>query len=113
MCTWHPNKGAQTKKILRYEHTILLALGYIHRKKTIPYTSETGKKTLEEYKTKHHPYKHHRTFRPLYVANSATKFNESFATAINQFHSVCKGAINTNPQSKKVLQNRQTKHTDK
>ena len=62
---------------------------------------------------KHHSDKHHGTVRPLYVANAATKFNKSFATAINQFQSFCKGVLNTKPQRKWVLQNRQKKQTDK
>ena len=65
-------------------------------------------KKLGNYPTKHHPAKYHRTFRHLYVANTATTFNESFATSINQLWSFCKGVINSNLQSKQVLQNIQT-----
>ena len=72
-----------------------------------------GEHNLGEYPTKHHPDKHHRTVLPLYVSNTATKFNESFVTAINQLQSVCKGVLNTNYQRKRVLQNIQTKQTDK
>ena len=65
-----------------------------------------GKHNLGYYPTKYHPDKHHRTVRPLYIANPDTKFNKSFATAINQLQSVCEGVLNTNPQSKWALQNR-------
>ena len=47
-----------------------------------------GKHNLEYYPKKHFPAKNHRTVCPLYVANAATTFNESFATEINQFQSV-------------------------
>ena len=72
-----------------------------------------GKKNLVDYPTNNHPAKNHRTVRPLYVENAATKFNESFATAIIQLRLVCKGVLNTNPQSTLALQNRKTKQTDK
>ena len=72
-----------------------------------------GNHNLGDYPTKYHPAKHHRTVRPLYVANEATKFNKSFATAINQLQSLCKGVLNLNPQRKRVLQNRHTKQIDK
>ena len=64
-----------------------------------------SKPNLGEYQTKHHPAKHHKTVSPLYVANTAKKINQSFATAINQLKSVYKGVINTNSQRKRVLQN--------
>ena len=71
-----------------------------------------GKHNLGDYPKKHHPNTYHKTIRPLYAANTATKLNESFATAINQLQSVCKGVLNINPQRKRVLQNRQTNQTD-
>ena len=64
-----------------------------------------GEHNLGDYPTKNHREKHHRTVRPLYVANLDTKFNESFSTEINKLQSVCKGVINTNYQRKWVLQN--------
>ena len=54
-------------------------------------------RNLGEYPTKNHPDKYHITVCLLYVANAATKFNESFATSINQLQSVCKGVLNINP----------------
>ena len=43
-----------------------------------------GEHNLGDYPKKHFPDRHHRTVWPLYVANVATKFNKSFATATNQ-----------------------------
>ena len=72
-----------------------------------------GEHNLVEYPTKNHPDKYHRTPPPLYVSNSAKFFNKFIATVINKLQSVCKGVLNTNPLRKQVLQNRQTKQTDK
>ena len=64
-----------------------------------------GKHNIGGYTKKHRPDKHHRTICHLYVANATTKFNESFATAINQLPSFCKVVLNTNNQRKRLLQN--------